>query len=132
MDDVVEEAEEDVEEAAREDVVDDVVEEAEEDVEEAAREDVVDDVVEEAVEGVEEAAREDVVDDVVEDAREEAVEAAGRRGWGRRLAVAALCVIGTAALLLAAYLILAKVSPDFINSILYDPEELEVLKYGGR
>ena len=132
VDDVVEEAEEDVEEAAREDVVDDVVEEAEEDAEEAAREDVVDDVVEEAVEGVEEAAREDVVDDVVEDAREEAVEAAGRRGWGRRLAVAALCVIGTAALLLAAYLILAKVSPDFINSILYDPEELEVLKYGGR
>lgn len=100
--------------------------------EEAAREDVVDDVVEEAEEGVEEAAREDVVDDAVEDAREEAVEAAGRRGWGRRLAVAALFVIGTAALLLAAYLILAKVSPDFINSILYDPEELEVLKYGGR
>ena len=149
-----------VEEAAREDVVDDVVEEAVEGVEEAAWEDVVDDVVEEAVEGVEEdargvvvegveeAAREDVeeeaVDDVVEeaeegveedareDAREEAVEAAGRRGWGRRLAVAALFVIGTAALLLAAYLILAKVSPDFINSILYDPEELEVLKYGGR
>ena len=132
------------EEAAREDVVDGVVEEAEEGVEEAAREDVVDDVVEEAEEGVEEdarggvveaaeeAAREDVVDDVVEDAREEAVEGAGRRGWGRRLAVAALFVIGTAALLLAAYLILAKVSPDFINSILYDPEELEVLKYGGR
>ena len=100
--------------------------------EEAAREDVVDDVVEEAVEGVEEAAREDVVDDAVEDAREDAVEGAGRRGWGRRLAVAALCVIGTALLLLAVYLILAKVSPDFINSILYDPEELEVLKYGGR
>ena len=129
-----------VKEAAREDVVDDVVEEAvegvEEDarggvvegVEEAAREDVeeeaVDDVVEEAEEGVEEDAREDAVDD--------AEEAAGRRGWGRRLAVAALFVIGTAALLLAAYLILAKVSPDFINSILYDPEELEVLKYGGR
>lgn len=100
--------------------------------EEAAREDVVDDVVEEAVEDVEEAPREDVVDDAVEDAREDAVEGAGRRGWGRRLAVAALFVIGTAALLLAAYLILAKVSPDFINSILYDPEELEVLKYGGR
>lgn len=88
--------------------------------------------VEGVVDGAEEAAREDVVDDAVEDAREEAVEAAGRRGWGRRLAVAALFVIGTAALLLAAYLILAKVSPDFINSILYDPEELEVLKYGGR
>lgn len=88
--------------------------------------------VEGVVDGAEEAAREDVVDDAVEDAREEAVEAAGRRGWGRRLAVAALCVIGTALLLLAVYLILAKVSPDFINSILYDPEELEVLKYGGR
>ena len=88
--------------------------------------------VEGVVDGAEEAAREDVVDDAEEDAREEAVEAAGRRGWGRRLAVAALFVIGTAALLLAAYLILAKVSPDFINSILYDPEELEVLKYGGR
>lgn len=108
------------EEAAREDVV----EEAEEGVEEDARGGVVDDA--------EEAAREDVVDDAVEDAREDAEEAAGRRGWGRRLAVAALCVIGTAALLLAAYLILARVCPDFINSILYDPEELEVLKYGGR
>lgn len=75
---------------------------------------------------------EGVVDGAEEAAREDAVEGAGRRGWGRRLAVAALFVIGTAALLLAAYLILAKVSPDFINSILYDPEELEVLKYGGR
>ena len=120
------------EEAAREDVVDDVVEEAEEGVEEDARGGVVEAAEEAAREDVEEAAREDVVDDAVEDAREDAVEGAGRRGWGRRLAVAALFVIGTAALLLAAYLILAKVSPDFINSILYDPEELEVLKYGGR
>lgn len=100
--------------------------------EEAARGGVVEAAEEAAREDVEEAAREDVVDDAVEDAREDAVEGAGRRGWGRRLAVAALFVIGTAALLLAAYLILAKVSPDFINSILYDPEELEVLKYGGR
>ena len=130
--DVVEEAVDGVEEAAREDVVDDVVEEAEEGVEEDARGGVVEAAEEAAREDVEEAPREDVVDDAVEDAREEAVEAAGRRGWGRRLAVAALFVIGTAALLLAVYLILAKVSPDFINSILYDPEELEVLKYGGR
>lgn len=121
-----------VEEDAREDVVDDVVEEAEEGVEEDARGGVVEAAEEAARENVEEAAREDVVDDAVEDAREDAVEGAGRRGWGRRLAVAALCVIGTALLLLAVYLILAKVSPDFINSILYDPEELEVLKYGGR
>ncbi len=120
------------EEAAREDVVDDAVEEAEEGVEEDARGGVVEAAEEAAREDVEEAPREDVVDDAVEDAREDAVEGAGRRGWGRRLAVAALFVIGTAALLLAAYLILAKVSPDFINSILYDPEELEVLKYGGR
>ena len=120
------------EEAAREDVVDDVVEEAVEGVEEDARGGVVEAAEEAAREDVEEAPREDVVDDAVEDAREDAVEGAGRRGWGRRLAVAALFVIGTAALLLAAYLILAKVSPDFINSILYDPEELEVLKYGGR
>lgn len=122
--DVVEAAREGVEEDARGGVVEAAEEAAREDVEEAPREDVVDDAVDDAVE--------DVVDDAVEDAREEAVEAAGRRGWGRRLAVAALFVIGTAALLLAAYLILAKVSPDFINSILYDPEELEVLKYGGR
>lgn len=120
------------EEAAREDVVDDVVEEAEEGVEEDARGGVVEAAEEAAREDVEEAPREDVVGDAVEDAREDAVKGAGRRGWGRRLAVAALFVIGTAALLLAAYLILAKVSPDFINSILYDPEELEVLKYGGR
>lgn len=53
-----------------------------------------------------------------------------KRGAGRIVLTAAGIVAGIAVLLLVVYLLLAYLCPDFINSILYDAEELEVLKYG--
>jgi hypothetical protein len=40
------------------------------------------------------------------------------------IAVAALAVVA-----LAAFLILARVAPDFIDSILYTPEQLRIINY---
>lgn len=53
-----------------------------------------------------------------------------KRGAGRIVLTAAGIAAGIAVLLLVVYLLLAYLCPDFINSILYDAEELEVLKYG--
>ena len=52
-------------------------------------------------------------------------------GW-RKAGIAIAAVLAAAALLLIIDLVLAYVCPDFINSILYDQEELEVLRYGQR
>lgn len=41
--------------------------------------------------------------------------------------VTAACVAGAAVILLAAFLLLANLAPDFIDSILYTPEQLEIL-----
>ena len=38
-------------------------------------------------------------------------------------------VVGTAVVALAVFLILSRVSPDFIDSILYTPEELRIINY---
>ena len=61
-------------------------------------------------------------------------DSAGRkkRSAGKIVMAAVLAAVGAAVLLLAAYLLIAYICPDFINSILYDAEELEVLKYGGQ
>lgn len=40
-----------------------------------------------------------------------------------------LCIAGIAILLLAAFFILARVAPDFIDSILYTEEELRIINY---
>lgn len=53
-----------------------------------------------------------------------------KHGTGRIVLAAALIAAGIAVLLLVVYLLLAYLCPDFINSILYDADELEVLKYG--
>ena len=45
-----------------------------------------------------------------------------RRGW-----IWPVAVIGVAALLLIAFLVLARVAPDFIDSILYTEEELRII-----
>lgn len=41
--------------------------------------------------------------------------------------VTAACVAGAAVILLAAFLLLANLAPDFVDSILYTPEQLEIL-----
>ena len=68
------------------------------------------------------------------DAETEAEEPAQPSSGGRRKALkAVLIVLGTcvavAGLLLAVFLILADVAPDFIDSILYTPEELRIINY---
>ena len=46
------------------------------------------------------------------------------RGW-----IPVVAVAGTLAVALAVFLILARVAPDFIDSILYTPEELRIINY---
>lgn len=50
------------------------------------------------------------------------------KGWKTAL-IAALSTAAAAALLLGTYLLLARFCPDFIDSILYTAEELEILNY---
>lgn len=63
-----------------------------------------------------------------ENARQEAVKKAEKikrkksRWW-----IPVVSVIGVAAVMLAVFLILAQVAPDFIDSILYTPEELRII-----
>ena len=47
-----------------------------------------------------------------------------RRWW-----ILVVAVAGAAVLALAVFLILARVAPDFIDSILYTPEELRIINY---
>lgn len=68
------------------------------------------------------------------EAKAEAEEPAQPSSGGRRKALkAVLIALGTcvavAGLLLAVFLILADVAPDFIDSILYTPEELRIINY---
>lgn len=50
------------------------------------------------------------------------------KGWKTAL-IAVLSTAAVAALLLGTYLLLARYCPDFIDSILYTAEELEILRY---
>ncbi len=59
---------------------------------------------------------------------ETAVEPAA--GIWKQAGIAAAIVIGAAMVFLLVYLALAHLCPDFIDSLLYDAEELEVLRYG--
>lgn len=52
-----------------------------------------------------------------------------RRKASRLWWIIPLCLIAAAALALAVFLILAHVAPDFIDSILYTPEELRIINY---
>lgn len=55
----------------------------------------------------------------------------GSGPWKTVLIVVA-SIVGLAVLLLAAYLLMAHFCPDFIDSLLYDSEQLDVLRYGRR
>ena len=59
----------------------------------------------------------------------EAGETGRTRKTVRKLAIALLAVIGTALLLLGVFVLLARICPDFIDSLLYSKEELEILNY---
>lgn len=47
----------------------------------------------------------------------------------RKILVASACLIGAAAVLLGIFLLLSRTAPDFIDSILYTPEELRIINY---
>lgn len=53
-------------------------------------------------------------------------EAAPRKG--RRCWIVAASVLGAAVLLLAAFAVLARIAPDFVDSILYTQEELDIIR----
>ncbi|MCI2107299.1 MAG: hypothetical protein LKK12_06875 [Bacteroidales bacterium] len=53
-----------------------------------------------------------------------------RKKDGRRITrIAAACVVGTALLLLVIFIILSRTAPSFTDSLLYTPEELEIINY---
>ena len=51
-----------------------------------------------------------------------------KRGW-KLTAIVAACVVGVALLALGIFILLAHVAPDFIDSILYTPEELRIINH---
>lgn len=67
-------------------------------------------------------------EDQMQDGIDDAGRKKGRHGW-RMVAIVAASIVGLAALALGIFLFLAHVAPDFIDSILYTPEELKVINY---
>lgn len=60
----------------------------------------------------------------------EPVEEPRRRGHGWRTAIlVAAGLAGLVALALGIFILLSHVAPDFIDSILYTPEELRIINY---
>lgn len=58
--------------------------------------------------------------------------APGTRSDRRKKIILAVTIpIAAAVLLLLAYILVARLNPEFIDSILYDPEQLEILNYAG-
>ncbi len=51
-----------------------------------------------------------------------------KRGW-KVAAIVTACVIGVALLALGIFILLAHIAPDFIDSILYTPEELRIINH---
>ena len=51
-----------------------------------------------------------------------------RRGW-RTAAIVAASAVGIAVLALGIFILLSHVAPDFIDSLLYTPEELRIINY---
>ena len=89
----------------------------------------------EPVEGSLDVARDDSVDSARDDSKEEEIpdqvgddvqEKQKKPRWWLPVLLAVLTV---AVIALAAFIILAQVAPDFIDSLLYTPEELEIINY---
>lgn len=110
----------------------DVHEESREEYHEEAVEDVPVDVHEDVPEEDQDGVSEDVQEEIHDDVRDGTGEGDRKRSPWKTLLIVIGCIIGLAVLLLAAYLIAAHFCPDFIDSLLYDSEQLDVLRYGQR
>lgn len=77
-------------------------------------------VVPDSVEAVEEIVPEEVkpVENVVPEVR----------GKGRRWGIVAASIVAAAVLLLVLFVVLARIAPDFVDSILYTEEELDIIR----
>lgn len=94
---------------------------------------VKEEVKEEAVVEVQEDIQEQDSRDIQETPGEDiqvpsAPKKARRRGWKTAL-VALLCAAAVVLLALGIFLLLSRVAPDFIDSLLYTPEELRIINY---
>ena len=47
----------------------------------------------------------------------------------RGIAVAAAVLVATAAVVIGGFIVLAHIAPAFVDSILYTPEELQIINY---
>ena len=124
--DKVEAEENEAEVAEVAEVVEDIAEVvAEEEVaEEEADIETIEEVIAEVVETEAETAEPETVEPVVE----EPVEKQGRSA-GKRVLVVLGSLVAAAVLLLGAYVGLSRIKPEIFDSILYTPEELEILHY---
>jgi hypothetical protein len=50
------------------------------------------------------------------------------RGKGRRWWIVAASIVAAAVLLLVVFVVLARIAPDFVDSILYTEEELDIIR----
>ncbi len=87
---------------------------------------VTEDVTVETVEAkaLDDAAIRESVEEIKEDVTEKEVR---KTGFWRKSAIALLATVAVAALLLVAFVVLARYMPDTVDRILYTPEELEII-----
>ena len=110
-------------------IMEEVVVESVEDTcadDEAAEEGVADDVV--AEETAEEVVAEEVVEEPVAETLAE-VEEKPRKSAGKKLLITFIVLVVLAVVALGAFVAVARMMPGVFDSILYTPEELEILNY---
>lgn len=108
-------------------VPEETVEDVSEDIDsEDAVGEVTEDVTVETVEAkaLDDAAIRESVEEIKEDITEKEVR---KTGLWRKFAITLLATVAVAALLLVAFVVLARYMPDTVDRILYTPEELEII-----
>ena len=102
---------------------------AEEPVAEEAENPNVDEVESEEAEEAEALVEEPAVEEPVAQEVSESGPAKKKAGFGKVLLVSFICLVVLAVLLFAAFMAAAHWAPELLDTILYTPEELEILNY---
>ena len=102
---------------------------AEEPVAEEAENPNVDEVESEEAEEAEAQVEEPAVEEPVAQEVSESEPAKKKAGFGKVLLVSFICLVVLAVLLFAAFMAAAHWAPELLDTILYTPEELEILNY---